>query len=195
MRGLNKVRLIDAGFVWTEPHSKRVKVKLTIQKEVFASTILQQAFVVEFIIASQVCETCHRTEAKDTWRAVVQVRQKVSHKRTFFFLEQLILKHGIHKGTTNIREVPDGLDFYFAQRNQSVKLNEFLQSVIPTRSKTSLELVGYDEHTSTATYKSTISTEIAPICKDDIVCVPQKLRNSLGSTKYALCLSLVYFLF
>ena len=29
-----KVRLVDAGFVWTEPHSKRIKVKLTIQKEV-----------------------------------------------------------------------------------------------------------------------------------------------------------------
>lgn len=29
-----QVRLIDAGFVWTEPHSKRIKMKLTIQKEV-----------------------------------------------------------------------------------------------------------------------------------------------------------------
>jgi NMD protein affecting ribosome stability and mRNA decay len=28
------VRLIDAGFIWTEPHSKRIKLKLTIQKEV-----------------------------------------------------------------------------------------------------------------------------------------------------------------
>ena len=34
LKGLNKVRLIDAGFIWTEPHSKRIKVKLTIQKEV-----------------------------------------------------------------------------------------------------------------------------------------------------------------
>lgn len=33
LKGLNKVRLIDAGFIWTEPHSKRIKVKLTIQKE------------------------------------------------------------------------------------------------------------------------------------------------------------------
>lgn len=31
---LLKVRLVDAAFVWTEPHSKRLKVKLTIQKEV-----------------------------------------------------------------------------------------------------------------------------------------------------------------
>jgi hypothetical protein len=34
LKGLNKVRLIDAGFVWTEPHSKRLRVKLTVQKEV-----------------------------------------------------------------------------------------------------------------------------------------------------------------
>lgn len=29
-----QVRLIDAGFLWTEPHSKRIKMKVTIQKEV-----------------------------------------------------------------------------------------------------------------------------------------------------------------
>ena len=34
LRGLNKVHLIDAVFVWTEPHSKRIKLKVTIQKEV-----------------------------------------------------------------------------------------------------------------------------------------------------------------
>lgn len=34
LKGLSKVRLIDAGFVWTEPHSKRLRVKLTVQKEV-----------------------------------------------------------------------------------------------------------------------------------------------------------------
>ena len=34
LRGLNKVKLVDAAFVWTEPHSKRIKTKLTVQKEV-----------------------------------------------------------------------------------------------------------------------------------------------------------------
>lgn len=33
LKGLGKVRLVDAGFIWTEPHSRRVRVKLTIQKE------------------------------------------------------------------------------------------------------------------------------------------------------------------
>jgi len=26
LKGLNRVKLVDAGFVWTEPHSKRIKV-------------------------------------------------------------------------------------------------------------------------------------------------------------------------
>lgn len=39
--------------------------------------ILQQVFVVEFVIQSQMCDDCHRVEAKDFWKAVVQVRQKV----------------------------------------------------------------------------------------------------------------------
>jgi nonsense-mediated mRNA decay protein 3 len=34
VRGMNKVRLVDASFVWTEPHSRRLKLKLTVQKEV-----------------------------------------------------------------------------------------------------------------------------------------------------------------
>jgi nonsense-mediated mRNA decay protein 3 len=31
LKNLNKVKLIDANFLWTEPHSKRIKVKLSIQ--------------------------------------------------------------------------------------------------------------------------------------------------------------------
>lgn len=34
IKALNKLKLIDASFIWTEPHSKRIKVKITIQKEV-----------------------------------------------------------------------------------------------------------------------------------------------------------------
>lgn len=30
IKGLNKVKLIDAQFVWTEPHSRRIKIRLTI---------------------------------------------------------------------------------------------------------------------------------------------------------------------
>lgn len=72
-----QVRLIDAGFIWTEPHSRRIKLKLTVQKEVIGGAVLQQVFPVEFVVLPQMCDECRRIEAKDYWRAVVQVRQKV----------------------------------------------------------------------------------------------------------------------
>lgn len=64
---------------------------------------------------------------------MVQVRQKVSHKRTFLFLEQLILKHGAQKDTISVKEVKDGLDFFYAQRSHAIRMTEFLAGVVPTR--------------------------------------------------------------
>ena len=102
LRGLSKVRIIDASFIWTEPHSRRIKVKITIQQEAFQGTILQQTFEVEYVVAYHQCPDCAKSFTANTWRAVVQVRQKVPHKRTFLYLEQLILKHSAHKETINM---------------------------------------------------------------------------------------------
>lgn len=67
---------MDATFVWTEPHSKRIKVKLIVQKEAFG-VILQQELIVEYIVNTHMCTDCHRSEAKNFWKAVVQLRQRV----------------------------------------------------------------------------------------------------------------------
>ncbi|KAJ3372727.1 hypothetical protein GGF31_001752 [Allomyces arbusculus] len=180
LRGLNKVKLIDAGFVWTEPHSKRVKVKLTIQKEVLANTLLQQTFVVEFVIANQQCGACTKVMAENTWLATVQVRQKVQHKRSMMLLEQLILKHNMHKDTINVKETREGLDFFFASKSHAQRFCDFLASVMPIRTKSSDQLISADVHTSTSNSRYTISAELVPICKDDLVCLPKKMTRALG---------------
>ncbi|EPQ31609.1 uncharacterized protein PFL1_00942 [Pseudozyma flocculosa PF-1] len=181
LKGLNKVRLIDAGFIWTEPHSKRLRVKLTVQKEVFTSTILQQIFEVEYVVQYGQCPDCTRLAAKNTWRAMVQVRQKVAHKRTFLYLEQLILKHNAHRDTINIAERKDGLDFFYTQRAHAIKMVEFLSSVVPIRTTKSEQVISMDVHTSSTNYKFTYSVEIAPICKDELVCLPAKTAKQLGN--------------
>jgi nonsense-mediated mRNA decay protein 3 len=81
----------------------------------------------------QQCGDCARIMAKNTWQSMVQVRQKVNHKRTFLFLEQIILKHNAHKETINIKEVKDGLDFFYSNRSHAVKMVEFLNAVTPVR--------------------------------------------------------------
>lgn len=180
LRGLRQVRLIDANFVWTEPHSKRLRVKLTVQKEVFSATILQQLVEVEFIVQYGQCPDCTRLAAKNTWRAAVQVRQKVPHKRTFLYLEQLILRYNAHRDTVAVQEKKDGLDFFYAQRAHAARMCEFLASVVPIRVNKSEQIISMDVHTSTSNYKFTYSVEIAPICKDDLVCLPLRVAQSLS---------------
>lgn len=181
LKGLNKVRVIDASFVWTEPHSRRIKLMVKIQAEVFEGTIMQRAFLCEFVQNYQQCPDCQKSYTHNTWRAVVQLRQKVPHKRTFLYLEQLILKHSAHKDTINIKEVHEGIDFYFSARNSAEKFVDFLTSLFPVRVKKSQELISQDTHTSVKSYKFSFSCEIVPICKDDLVALPIKLAKSLGN--------------
>jgi len=133
------------------------------------------------VVAYHQCPDCAKSFTANTWRSVVQVRQKVPHKRTFLYLEQLILKHSAHKDTINIKEVKDGLDFYYSQRNHAEKFVDFLTSVAPVRSKKSQELISMDIHTSTKSYKFSFSVELVPICKDDLVALPIKLAKQIGN--------------
>ena len=181
LRGLHKSRIIDASFIWTEPHSRRIKLKITVQQEAFQGTILQQTFDVEFVQQFKQCPDCAKSYTHNTWRAVVQVRQKVPHKRTFLYLEQLILKQGAHKETINIKEVPNGIDFFFSARNHAEKFVDFLHSVAPVRTKKSQELISMDVHTSSKSYKFSFACDLVPICKDDLVALPIKLAKQIGN--------------
>ena len=100
--------MIDAGFIWTEPHSRRLKVKLTVQKEVMNGTLLQQTFVVELVVQNKQCEDCKKTYTPHLWQSQVQVRQNVDHKRSFLFLEQMILKHGAAEKCMNVQQEDGG---------------------------------------------------------------------------------------
>jgi len=93
LKGLNRVRLIDAGFVWTEPHSKRIKVKLTIQAEVIGGAVLQQVFIVDFVINGQFCTDCHRVEAKDFWKANVGSQSIYYREKTIFLLFKIMHRY------------------------------------------------------------------------------------------------------
>lgn len=182
VRGLGKSRLVDAAFIWTEPHSMRLKVKMTVQAEVMRGALLQQSFVVDYVIERNACPHCVRTNTNpDSWVACVQVRQHVEHKRTFFFLEQLILRHQADEHCVNVKEVHNGIDFYFANRAHASRFVDFLGSVVPTRHRSDKQLVSHNIHTSTYNYKYTFSVEIAPVCKEDAVFLPPKLAAALGN--------------
>eukprot|EP00927_Polykrikos_kofoidii_P075472 TRINITY_DN7170_c0_g2_i1.p1 TRINITY_DN7170_c0_g2~~TRINITY_DN7170_c0_g2_i1.p1 ORF type:complete len:537 (+),score=129.77 TRINITY_DN7170_c0_g2_i1:144-1613(+) len=189
IKGLGKdVRLVDAAFVWTEEHSKRIRVKITVQKEVASSSVLQQTMVVEFQVVNQQCEDCQKSFTPHTFNAIVQVRQKVAHRRTFCYLEQLILKHDAHDKVISLKENREGLDFHFGQRSHAQRFTDFVAAWVPTKTKNSKHLCSHDANSNTYNYKYTILADLCPVCVDDVVLIPQGFSASLsGASPLMLC--------
>ncbi|KAJ6637763.1 60S ribosomal export protein NMD3, partial [Pseudolycoriella hygida] len=181
LRGLKDVKLEESRFEWTEPHSKRLKIRLTVRKEVLGGTLLEQVFVVEFTINYLMCDDCHRTEAKNYWTCLVQVRQHAENKKTFYYLEQLMLKHRAHENALGIRPVSGGLDFYYANENYARKMVDFLQTMLPVKCTESKRLISHDIHSNTYNCKFTYAVDIAPLSKDSLVCLKKQLAHQLGS--------------
>ena len=173
IKGLNLVKLIDASFIYTEPHSRRLKVKLTIQKEAFTDVVLQQMLVVELRVHNLHCPNCHKVATKVSWSAVVQLRQRVDHKRTFYLIEQLILRHRAHGQVTQIKEVPEGVDFFFLDKRHAQTLISFITAHVPCRVKKGGErVISEDFKNNAATTRFATAVEIVPLCKDDLVRLP-----------------------
>ena len=56
--------------------SRRLKLKLTVQKEVMNGAVLQEAVVIEYVVRNQQCPDCQASFTTGAWKAIVQVRGK-----------------------------------------------------------------------------------------------------------------------
>lgn len=145
---------------------------------------VEQDCQLSYNIRNKQCPGCTKTEAKQYWRALVQLRQKPHHKRSFLYLEQLILKHKAHRSTSNIKERKDGIDFYYLNIQDAARMVDFLSSYCGTRVINSTKLISEDRSNNTANKKFTFSVEILPFCKDDLVYLG--VGNVLGLGPFAL---------
>jgi len=178
--GLKKLKLVDACFLYTEEHSRRTRVRLTVQKDISSSVIIEQLVDVEFYEVYTQCDDCKKYFTPHTWRACVQVRQKVNNKKTFLYIEQMLLKHHAHKKCIKITAVKDGVDFFFKSKSDAQKMMDFLHGVVPHVTKESKELISHDSKNNTYNNKYTFYFEIPKICKDDIIILPKKLSREFG---------------
>ena len=170
LRGLKHVRLVDAAWIWTEHHSRRLRVKLTVARDLVGAsgstyvTCLQQSLVVEYVVRTRNCDACNKVAAKDTWQAKVQVRQKTEHPRTLLALEQHMLKH--QKSRVALREVKrvgDGLDFIFGRRQDAHRFALGVCALAPCKCKASSSLVSANAKTGTSNVRHVWAVEIAPL--------------------------------
>eukprot|EP00903_Cladosiphon_okamuranus_P022089 g20312.t1 len=180
--GLAKQDLVDAKWIWTEPHSKRLKVRVTVRKEVLNKVMLQQEATVEFVVHNRQCNVCNKEFTNQTWKAVVQIRQRTGHKRTMLLLEQRILQADAHRKCVSVVTVRGGMDVYFGAKHDAVEFVGFLSSVAPIRSRESTKLVSTDNHSNVRNSQHTIAVDVPTLCRDDLVALPRSAGNRLQGT-------------
>ena len=84
-------------------------------------------------------ESCCTSQTKGGWGEIINyvmmtsLVMQTAHKKTFFYLEQLILKYHAHNHALRIKESHDGIDFFYAGKQEARKMVDFLQTVVPCR--------------------------------------------------------------
>lgn len=132
--------------------------------------VLEQAYIVEYVVQHHMCESCSRVQTNpDQWVATVQLRQNVSHTRTFY-LEQLIFKlDAAVKAIIRVKQMDLGMDFFFVNRTHAVKFVEFVQKVAPIMTPRDNQLVSHDSKRNDYRYN------------EDLICLLPKVSVSLGN--------------
>lgn len=165
IKGIGKdVQLANASFIWTEPHSKELKVKLELQQEALVGVVVRQTVIVELRVNNLQCDECKKSYTKHTWDSSVQVRQRSEHRRTLMMLEQLILKHKAHTKLIQLTPTKEGLDFFFSKERDAQDFVSFLKNWAVVKHHESKHLVSHNAQNTTYRFKRTTCVEVCPIC-------------------------------
>ncbi|ANQ05941.1 NMD3-like protein [Plasmodium coatneyi] len=192
---LKKLKILDAKFLYTEPHSKRIKIHLSVQEELINNFISEMELILHYVIKYTQCDDCKKTYTPYTYNTCVSVRQKVEHKKTLLFLESLLLKYNMNENIINIVSNPDGLDFHFLSRTDALKFCDFILSKTMSKCKNSKHLINHDANNNTYNYLYSFSIDICPICKYDLIFFPKDLSIKYGmKSSFYLCLHVSIFI-
>ncbi len=175
--------ITDARFLYTEPHSRRLKLKLTLSSDLGATATLQRSCVAEIVVHPMACDECARAAAKQpAWSAKVQLRQKAEHPRTLLALEQYVLLRQrraaaageARDGLISIERVGDnGLDFCFARRQGAQRFASALSSVAPCKTRSSSCVIAANARLGTSNVQHVWIVEVAPVVRGDLVLAPR----------------------
>ena len=186
------IKLIDASFVYTEPHSKRVKAKLVVQKEITADIesstpqFFRQTVILNFKIRFNMCGKCARESANETqnWEAVTQIRQHHRHAstKTLSWIEQKILNADAHVDAVGVRNVSSGtgLDIFWAKSRQAKHFLDFMKKNVPCRVSTTKTLISHDVKSNTHRYQYTHRIDVVPLSRYDLVWIDSKKSSLYG---------------
>lgn len=181
----DKVLVIkEAKFVWTEPHSKRVAIKLVVEKTMLGVP-MRQNLLLEFKEEWQQCSDCRKEWSQKaggksdySWTCVIQIRQdRDDSKALFHNLEQGLIEAKLHAKMKGIQPKPHGIDIYLATKGDAKSVIDCVSGIVPV-----LKQTGPTKNAATYSYL----IELVPLSRWDLValrgdtlCVVSKLASML----------------
>ena len=168
-----KAKIIDSNFIYTEPHSKVIKIKVTLQKEI-EKNIITQSLVIEFKEKWILCRDCQKIQTPHIWSSCVQIRQRVPHKKTMMYLEQIILRNKMQQNALDFKESNDGFDFFFMTRREGEVFSNWIATVVPSK------ITYHKKYVSLSTSTFTYLVDVANIAKYDLFLLDKESQTKLG---------------
>ena len=180
--GLQNFKQTEAHFLYTEPHSKKLKISLTVQKETINGAVLRQTLILTINVCNMQCpQCCEAATPREHWIANVQLRMESKHRRTLFWLEQVILSHRAHSKAVNIQRQKHGVDFHFADKSAAMGLVNFILHHLPIQYEDSHHMAGEDIQNGTIDSRYSIAVRVPPLNRQDLVVLPKHLVKSSGN--------------
>lgn len=189
LSGMKDKRVKDAKFLFTEPHSRRIRISLTLEQDSINDSVLRQTIIPTFVVNLMQCPSCcENATPRDHWIAKVQLRQSAKSKRTIFWIEQQILSHNAHAGASTIQKKHDGIDFHFNDKAAASRFVNYLKTITPAQVVESSKIMGEDVQCGTVDLRFSYSVRIPPINRQDMIILPKFLVSSTGNKSHvAIC--------
>ncbi|GMH80084.1 hypothetical protein TL16_g08396 [Triparma laevis f. inornata] len=182
--GVKSLSLVDSSWVWTEPHSKRLKIRVTVKASLSLNDVaIQQRCLLTFVEGNKQCDDCNKEFTSRTWSAIVQIRERRldDSKRNLTRLELGISSSKeIRRRVINIEISRNGFDFYFSTQSSAQTFTGFVNRLIPVRTKHTQKLVSTDNHSNSANIRHTFVCDVVPLEKDDLVLLSKQCPSGMG---------------
>ena len=115
---------------------------------------------------------------------MVQLRQKRDDdapKKGLAALEMALARNAnVRKHVLSIDTTKNGFDFYFLNLHEAQAFASYLARVAPMRIKSSKKMVSADVKNNTANMKTTVTCDLVPLCRDDLIIVHKSARGILA---------------
>lgn len=110
-----------------------------------------------------------------------QKRNDDAPRKGLVILEMALARNPqVRKHVLQIDTCKQGFDFYFLSLSDAQTFSSYLARIAPMRIKTTKKLVSTDVKNNTANIKHTVTCDMVPLCRDDLIMVHKSAKGVLS---------------